>query len=96
MPQPGQNWAVEEQPVPHAEHRFVMVSMVLRVRGLSHLSKFSTYHRVLNRAVWSSLAVSHVLLGLLIGAFVPRGSVVSGVDETLERRRGAKIAAKGI
>ena len=73
-----------------------MVSMVLRVLGLSHLSTFSTYHRVLNRAVWSSLAVSHVLLGLLIGAFVPSGPVVIGVDETLERRRGAKIAAKGI
>src|SRR5205085_2631709 len=72
-----------------------MVSMVLRVLGLSHLSTFSTYHRVLNRAVWSSLAVSHVLLGLLISAFVPSGPVVIGEDETLERRRGAKIAGKG-
>jgi DDE superfamily endonuclease len=73
-----------------------MVSTVLRVLGLSHLATFSTYHRVLNRAVWSSLAVSRVLLGLLLTAFAPRGPVVVGVDETLERRRGAKIAAKGI
>src|SRR5919204_985321 len=73
-----------------------MVSTVLRVLGLSHLAAFSTYHRVLNRAVWSSLAVSRVLLGLLIAAFVPRRPVVVGIDETLERRRGAKIAAKGI
>ena len=73
-----------------------MVSMVLRVLGLSHLATFSTYHRVLNRAVWSSLAVSRVLLGLLIAAFVPSGPVVVGIDATLERRRGAKIAAKGI
>jgi hypothetical protein len=73
-----------------------MVSTVLRVLGLSHLATFSTYHRVLNRAVWSSLAVSRVLLGLLLAAFVPRGPVVVGIDETLERRRGAKIAAKGI
>jgi hypothetical protein len=56
----------------------------------------TAYHRVLNRAVWSSLAVSRVLLGLLIGAFVPSGPVVVGIDEMLERRRGAKIAAKGI
>src|SRR5437764_225880 len=73
-----------------------MVSMVLRVLGLSHLATFSTYHRVLNRAVWSSLAVSRVLLGLLLAAFAPSGPVLVGVDETLERRRGAKIAAKGI
>jgi hypothetical protein len=72
------------------------VSMVLRALGLSHLATFSTYHRVLNRAVWSSLAVSRVLLGLLLAAFVPSGPMVVGVDETLERRRGAKIAAKGI
>jgi hypothetical protein len=73
-----------------------MVSTVLRVLGLSHLATFSTYHRVLNRAVWSSLAVSRVLLGLLLAAFVPSGPLVVGIDETLERRRGAKIAAKGI
>lgn len=73
-----------------------MVSTVLRALGLSHQATFSTYHRVLNRAVWSSLAVSRVLLGLLIAALVPSGPVVLGLDETLERRRGAKIAAKGI
>ena len=73
-----------------------MVSTVLRTLGLSHLSSFSTYHRVLNRAAWSSLAVSRVLLGLLVATFVPTGPLVVGIDETLERRRGAKIAAKGI
>ena len=73
-----------------------MVSMVLRVLGLSQRATFSTYHRVLNRAVWSSLAVSRVLLGVLVTTFVPEGPIVVGLDETLERRRGAKIAAKGI
>jgi hypothetical protein len=37
-----------------------------------------------------------VLLGLLVEAFVPEGPLVVGVDETLERRRGKKITAKGI
>jgi hypothetical protein len=35
-------------------------------------------------------------LGLLINAFALRGPVVLGLDDTIERRRGAKIKAKGI
>jgi hypothetical protein len=38
-----------------------------------------------------------VLLGLLVERFVPQeGPLVVGIDETLERRRGKKITAKGI
>ena len=51
-------------------------------------------HRVLNRAVWSSRAAAHVLLGLLIAAFAPDGPVVPGIDDTIERRRGQRIAAR--
>jgi hypothetical protein len=40
--------------------------------------------------------ISRILLHLLVSAFAPDGPLVWGVDETLERRRGAKIAAKGI
>jgi len=36
------------------------------------------------------------VLGLLVETFVPEGPLVVGIDETLERRRGKKIAAKGI
>jgi DDE superfamily endonuclease len=73
-----------------------MVSSALRAVGLSHLSSFRTYHRVLNRAVWSSRSASRILLGLLVGTFVPTGPLVLGIDETIERRRGKKIAAAGI
>ncbi|MGO8947813.1 MAG: transposase [Ktedonobacterales bacterium] len=73
-----------------------MVSTVLRTVGLSQDQHFQTYHRVLNRAVWSSLKASHILLRLLVSTFVPTGPVVLGIDETIERRRGAKIAATGI
>jgi hypothetical protein len=73
-----------------------MVSSVLRVLGLEHCSAFGSYHRVLSRAVWSSLALSHILLGLLMMTFAPTGPLVLGIDETIERRRGAKISAKGI
>jgi hypothetical protein len=72
------------------------VTAVLRVMGLSDDKHFQNYHRVLNRAVWSSLEVSRVLLGLLINTFAAMGPVVLGLDDTIERRRGAKIKAKGI
>jgi hypothetical protein len=72
------------------------VTATLRVMGLSQEVHFQTYHRVLNRAVWSGLQASRVLLGLLVHTFAPHGPVVFGLDDTIERRRGAKIQAKGI
>jgi hypothetical protein len=72
------------------------VTAVLRIMGLSQEPQFQKYHRVLNRAQWSSVAAARVLLGLVVHAFVPIGPVVLGIDDTLERRRGAKIKAKGI
>src|SRR5215207_2239042 len=64
--------------------------------GLGQTEHFQRYHRVLNRAVWSGREASRVLLGLLVRTFVPSGPLVVGVDETLERRWGKKIAAKGV
>src|SRR6266511_5116813 len=73
------------------------VASVLRVIGLSQERQFQNYHRVLNRAKWSSRALSRILLSLLVRAFVPADqAVVLGLDDHIERRRGAKIAAKGI
>jgi hypothetical protein len=72
------------------------VSAVLRMMGLSGEKHFQNYHRVLNRAVWSSREASHILLGVLINAFARSGPVILGLDDTIERRRGAKIHAKGI
>ena len=72
------------------------VGSLLRISGLARERHFVNYHRVLNRAAWSSRAASRVLLGLLIDAFAPTGPVVLGIDDTIERRRGKRIAAKGI
>lgn len=72
------------------------VTAVLRVMGLSQEEQFQKYHRVLNRAKWSSLAASRRLLRALIDAFVPDGPLLMALDDTIERRRGAKIAAKGV
>ena len=72
------------------------VTAVLRIMGLSEERQFQAYHRVLNRAVWSSWALSRTLLQLLVQTFVPKGPIICALDPTLERRRGAKIKAKGI
>lgn len=72
------------------------VTSILRVMGRSDETHFVNYHRVLQRAVWSSLAVSHTLLLLLLQTFVPTGPILIGGDDTIERRWGAKIAARGI
>jgi hypothetical protein len=72
------------------------VTAVLRVMGLSDDRHFQNYHRVLNRAVWPSQEISHRLLMLLINAFAMAGPVVMGLDDTIERRRGMKIKARGI
>lgn len=72
------------------------VTSALRVMGLSWCDQFENYHRVLNRDKWSSRLASYILLMLLVRVFAPTGAIVIGIDETLERRRGAKIKAKGI
>jgi hypothetical protein len=72
------------------------VSTALRAAGQDRAPDFARYHRVLNRARWSARAAARVLLGLLVAAFAPDGPVVIGVDDTLERRWGKRIAARGI
>ncbi len=73
------------------------VSSALRAMGLDQEKRFHRYHRVLSRASWSSLKASRVLVGSLVEAFVPEGDpLVVGIDETVERRWGKKIAAKGV
>ncbi len=73
------------------------VTSALRAMGLSDEPGFARYHHVLNRAVWSPLQLSRVMLSLLIQHLDQGdGPLVFGIDETLERRRGKQIKAKGI
>jgi len=71
------------------------VAAVLRIMGLADEPQFQKYHRVLNRAAWSSRQAAGILLQALVAVFGV-GPLIFGLDETLERRRGARIAAKGI
>lgn len=73
-----------------------MVTSVLRVMGKGDDPHFQSDHRVLNRARWSALYGGKILLRLLVQTFVPHGPVLLGIDETIERRWGNQIAARGI
>lgn len=77
-----------------APHRRT-VTAALRVVGLGQEKRFQTYHRVLNRARWSALAASRILLGLLLALLRAGGALVIGADDTSERRRGRKIKGLG-
>ena len=72
------------------------VTAILRIMGRSAAPDFQTYHRVLNRAVWSPLTASWLLRRLVGAGFVPRGIVLFGLDDPSERRRGDPITATGL
>src|SRR5713101_5129682 len=72
------------------------VTALLQTMGRNAAPDFQTYHRVLNRAIWSPLKASRLLLRLLVAVFMPRDVIVFGLDDTIERRRGEHITAKGI
>src|SRR5215216_7611904 len=72
------------------------VTAALRAAGLGDERRFTTYHRVLNRGVWSALVLSRLLLDLLVRTFLaPDAPLELVVDGTLVRRRGRELAWKG-
>ena len=72
------------------------VSSALSILGIGQRGDFAVFHQVLNRARWEPLQLSRVLL-LLVGGRLGSSTepLVFGIDETVERRWGQKIAAKG-
>lgn len=73
------------------------VCSALRAVGLSQEKRFDKYHAVLSIAKWSCYKAARILLGMLVDHFGSHTeALVFGIDETIERRRGAKIKAKGI
>ncbi len=72
------------------------VAAALHAVGKGGDAGFSGFHRVLNAASWSALEGARLLLALIVAALVPEGPVVIGIDATIERRKGSRIAAKGI
>lgn len=72
------------------------VTQALRVMGRAQERHFPNYHRVLSRARWSCREAGRILLRLLVQTFAPEGPLVFGLDDTIERRWGRKIQARGI
>src|SRR5262245_61727172 len=72
------------------------VTAILRIMGRRAAPDLQTYQRVLNRAVWSPLTASRLLLRLLVAVCIPRGVIIFGLDDTIARRRGEQSKAKGI
>ena len=73
------------------------ICSVLRTLGLSQTLRWDKYHRVLSRCQWSALSCSKLLADLIIARLYPReGVLVFGIDETIERRWGGQISARGI
>jgi len=72
------------------------VSAVLRIMGLGQAGDFALYHHVLSQARWDSRAIARKLLVMVLDRFLPAGPVIIGIDDTIERRWGQKIAARGI
>ena len=69
----------------------------LRSAGLQDEKRFHKYHRVLNLAKWSCHQGARILLSVLIRNFSQdKAPLVFGIDETIERRWGTKIKARGI
>jgi len=64
--------------------------------GLGAAHNFALYHYVLNRARWNSRTVAYTLLTMILDRFLPTGPVVIGIDDTIERRWGRKIAAGSV
>jgi len=63
--------------------------------GLTGEVGFSKFHHLLNRAHWSSLRAAKILLFMLLPLIQDGQPIVFFIDETLERRKGKKIKAKG-
>ena len=73
------------------------VSACLRITGRAMNSNYASYHQVLNRARWKPGELAGRLTRHLVATLVETGEpVIIGVDDTIERRWGSRISARGI
>ena len=71
------------------------VSNLLRTAaGLAH-GDASSFHRVLSKRRWSTLALARILARFILDHWVPDGPVFLAGDDTVDEHRGAKVYGKG-
>lgn len=71
------------------------VTSCLRVMGLSNEPHYDRYHSFLSKSKFSEFQLVKILLGLLIVMLPHNCPILIAMDETIERRKGSKIKAKG-
>jgi len=72
------------------------VCSCLRSVGLEDEKRFHKYHWLLNLAEWSPRRAAGILLRMLVNSLCPDGPLTFAIDETIERRWGRLIEARGI
>jgi len=72
------------------------VTSALRPIGLAQERRFTNYHRAQSRAVRRASFAAKVLLVRMVALLPPRAALQILVDETMERRKGARTKTKGV
>jgi DDE superfamily endonuclease len=71
------------------------VSNLLRTTAGLAQGDASSFHRVLSKRRWSTLALARILTRFILDHWVPEGPVRLAGDDTVDEHRGAKVYGKG-
>jgi DDE superfamily endonuclease len=71
------------------------VSNLLRTAAGLARGDASSFHRVLSKRRWSTLALARLLTRFILEHWVPDGPVLVAGDDTVDEHRGAKVYGKG-
>ena len=71
------------------------VSNLLRTAAGLARGDASSFHRVLSKRRWSTMALARILTRFLLDHWVPEGPVLLAGDDTGDEHRGAKVYGKG-
>jgi hypothetical protein len=71
------------------------VSNLLRTTAGLAKGDASSFHRVLSKRRWSTLALARLLTRFILDRWAPDGPVLVAGDDTVDEHRGAKVYGKG-
>jgi DDE superfamily endonuclease len=75
-------------------HRYV--TELIQASGAIHRGHHSRYHRFFSNAAWSIDELYEALARQAVATFYPAGTIETGVDDTLARKRGLTIFGTGM
>jgi hypothetical protein len=77
-------------------HRHRYVTELIQASGAGHRGHHSRYHRFFSNAAWSIDDLYEVLARRAVATFYPEGTIATGIDDTLARKRGLAIFGTGM